>query len=235
MSDIKINVEEGVKTLIIREGDALPVKEPRSISISGTIDAVTRFLDKRKDTLEQKECCILIDRDKMSILLIIDETNHYAGSVIARLENHPDFDKYGINAERGWNTAQLAEFIKMNRSAFSDKKTAMDLTSKLLNLKIKVERELEKSDNNRGDVRMMAAQKVIDNSIPEGFTINVHIFKGQPKKEIYVEIYVNPDTYNVRLVSADANDIIEETKNTAIDAELSAISELCEDIVQVEQ
>lgn len=47
---IELNTEEGKET-IIRFGDALPLKEPKAVSISGTIDAPARWIEKRKDDI----------------------------------------------------------------------------------------------------------------------------------------------------------------------------------------
>jgi hypothetical protein len=52
---------------------------------------------------------------------------------------------------------------------------------------------------------------VIQSNIPDGFTLNIPVFKGFPKVSINVELYVNPDTFNVTLVSPEVEDYIAET------------------------
>ncbi len=230
-----ITVENGVKTVEILTGKALPRVEPLAIFISGTIDSVRRYLERRINEIDQQKSHVLVDRDCMTITFRENENSPYGNTVIGSLQLHPDFEKFKINTGQEWSPRDLSNFIKMNRSAFTSKETAMDLSSNLLNLKVKVERELEKTDNNRGDVQAMVRQKVIRNSIPEGFKLFVQVFKGQARKEISVEIYINPDTYCVSLVSPDANDIISETKNSLIDTELSHIDETCPDLVIIEQ
>ena len=231
---MKMTAEKGVSTINLLEGNALPQREPVKLEISGIINSPTRFLEKRIDTIEQKKCHILVNRDKMKIALVLDETNHFKGLVVGALEKHPDFDKWRINQGAEWNTKELSEFIKMNRTCFPSKETAMKLSSELQNLRVKTDKELDRSDDNRGSYRVAIVQKVIDSSIPDFFTIKVPIFKGQPAKEIQIEIYVNPETFNVGLVSPEANDIIELIKNSAIDDELEAIQDIAPEIIQIE-
>ena len=232
---VKIEAKEGVSTIEFLEGSALPKRESVKLNINGIIDTPVRFVGKRVEDLEQKQCHILVDRAKMSISLVIDETDYFSGSVVGKLEKHLDFDKWKINQGSEWGTKALSEFIKMNRSCFADKETAMKLSSELQNLRVKTDKEIERSDDNKGSFKVAIAQKVIDSSIPDVFAINVPIFKGQPAKEIQIEIYVNPETFNVGLVSPEANDIIEQTKNTVIDEQLDEIKEICSEIVIVEQ
>lgn len=231
---IEVIAKEGVSTLTILEGEALPQREQLRIAIEGIIDSPTRFLEKRVETIEQKKCHLIINRDQMTIDLVLDETNYFQGNVSGTLEKHPDFGKWKINEGTEWNTKALSEFIKMNRSCFPSKETAMQLSSELQNLRVKTDKELERSDDNKGSYKVAIAQKVIESSIPDVFTIKVPIFKGQPAKEIQIEIYVNPETFQVGLVSPEANDIIELTKNTAIDDELAKIDKIAPDIIQIE-
>ncbi len=234
-NEIQVSVDKEVSTLEILKGEALPRREPVAVGIKGIIDTPTRFLEKRKTEITEKECHILVDRDKMTIALSIDEASHFKGSITGALEKHPDFDKWNINQGSEWGTKTLSEFIKMNRSSFKSKETAMELSSALQNLRVKTDKEIEKSDDNKGSYKVAIAQNVISTSIPDSFMIEVPIFKGQPKKEIQVEIYVNPDNFQIGLISPEANDIIDAVKNTAIDDELTKITECCKDIVIIEQ
>lgn len=81
MENIEVKVESGVKTLEIREGDALPLHEPVKVRIDGVIDTPFKWLEKRVAEINQKTSHIIVNRDKMVIALIIDETNHYRAEV----------------------------------------------------------------------------------------------------------------------------------------------------------
>jgi len=232
---IEINVTGGVKTLEILEGQALPKREQLKLNISGIIDTPVRFLKKRVDTIEQKQCHVLVDRNKMTIALNLDETNYFKGSVIGSLEIHPDFEKWEVNTGQQWTNKALSEFIKMNRSSFSDIQTAMKLSSELQSLKIKADKEIDRENDNRGNVKEMIVQRVIQMNIPQSFKIHVPIFKGQPKAELEIEIYVNPNTFNVTLISPEAMDVVSKVRDTAIDEQLKEVEATCPDMVIIEQ
>lgn len=68
------------------------------------------------------------------------------------------------------------------------------------------------------------------------FKLNIPLFKGFANEEIEVEIYADVDGRDVSLslVSAGANEAIEEYKNKVIDEQLDAIRQIAPDIVIVE-
>lgn len=235
MKELNFNVKDGVNTLEIREGKALELKEPVKLDLSGIIDTVTRFLEKRVGTFEDKSAHILVDREVMTITLVTDEHNHYFDQVSGKLILNPDFTKWNINTGKAWNPKELSEFVKMNRACFDVRDTAMQLSAELTNIKIKVDKEFERSDNNRGDFRALIAQKVIASNIPERFRLTVPIFKGTDPVSFEVEVYVSPDNYACTLVSPEANDFVFTVKNNIIDSQLDLIKELAPDIVIIEQ
>ena len=49
MQELKLNLSEVGKEVIIRQGEAQPIREPKSISLSGDINAPFEFYEKRKD------------------------------------------------------------------------------------------------------------------------------------------------------------------------------------------
>lgn len=248
------------KKVIRINKSVLPEKEPIVISIEGNIDSVANWLAKRVDKtveemvindapvdiiasvplsdnmIDQKEAHVLINRDKMAIDLILNEINPFLkGKVSGTLAKHPDFEKWAINTGQEWSNRRMSEFVKMNRSCFTNKEDAMKLSAELQNLKVKVDKEVESSNDNRANIRSMMAQKVIDMNIPKSFNLNVPIFKGGKKVKFEVEIYVNPGTFDISLISPDANDVVSEVKETVIDEQKEKIIELAPDLVIIEQ
>ena len=68
--------------LVIREGAApkeLEPKAPVKTDLSGVIGAVVEYLTKRINTgqFEQKNCHILVNREKVEITLITNEADEY--------------------------------------------------------------------------------------------------------------------------------------------------------------
>ena len=100
MSEKKINVlldHEPVTILEMREGAALPLREPVKIDIAGNIDAVARFIENRTSEFEHKQAHILIDRDKMAITIIFDETSYFSGKVKGSAIISKNFKEWEIN------------------------------------------------------------------------------------------------------------------------------------------
>lgn len=229
--------------LRVVEVHGLAEKPQQQVKINGNIDAVLCFLEKRyklNDAESNKVlpgiAHVLINRDKKSIALVFNETDPYSiGNVSGELVIHKDFEKWKINTGEAWSHQQLAEFCKMNRSLFPDTGIAMTLFKELKDIKIKTDKEFERSNDNRGSERFLIAQKVISSNIPEKFRLFVPIFKGQSKQEFEVEVYVDASSYQVSLISPQANDIIQNVLDNIIDEQKKLIQELCPELVIIEQ
>ena len=224
----------GVREVTIREGKAVELREPVKVNIKGTIDAPARWLEKRYDCVNQKTCHVLVDREAMAITLQCHEQDYYGTHVLGTLEFSEVFRRFGINGGEYRTHFELAELIKMNRSYFENKTTAMKLVTELQNFKAKVDKEVEQSDNNRGDRRMLISQAVKHN-LPEAFTLILPIFKGIEPQTIEVEVYVNPSDLTCTLVSPEANDIVVSRRDSIIDSVIAHIKTAAPDIVIIEQ
>lgn len=207
--------------------------------IGGNIDSVKRFIEKNHEqfSIKSDDYHIEVNREARCINLYFNERNPYEdgeSQVNGKLKLSHEIAEWQINTGQAWDHKTLSEFIKMRRSYFADRTTAMKLSSELANIKIKTEKEFEKSDNNRGDYKAVLAQKVIESNIPESFTLNIPVFKGYPKVSINVELYVNPNTFNVTLVSPEVEDFISETADEIINDNIDLIGEMAPTIPIIE-
>lgn len=221
--------------LIIREGEALPALKPVKLDISGIIDTPLRFLKKRVMELDQLKGHVLVDRENLSIELVIDESDPYLrGTITGRLSEHPTFKKLGVNSGRYVTTYEMAELIKMNRSAFENRQEAMQLVSALKNFKGKVEKDMEKANDDRGNRKILLHQTV-ESNVPDSFKISIPLFKGMPKETFEVEVYFNPDDLTCTLVSPAANDILEDVRDSTIDDVIRHIIDVAPEVVVIEK
>lgn len=221
--------------LIVREGDALPALVPMKTDIKGIIDTPFRFLTKRVVELDQKKAHITVDRENLTITLVVDENSPYdRGVVTGLITYHPAFKKFGINGGAYITTYEMAELIKMNRSYFENRQEAMKLVSALKNFKGKVEKDMEKANDDRGNRKILLHQTV-ESNVPDSFKISIPLFKGMPKETFEVEVYFNPDDLTCTLVSPAANDILEDIRDNAIDDVIRSIEEIAPDIVIIEK
>ncbi len=224
--------------VILREGQAamqLDPKEPLKVSISGTIDAPFRWLEKRVELIDQKKANIIVNRDKMAMSLSINETDYYQSKISGVLQESKEMVEFGINTDKKWEPIKLSQFFKMHRAFFKDKSENMMLVSILKNFKAKVNQDIERSKEENGS-KVDNYSQVVDSNLPKSFKLNVPLFKGFACEEIEVEIYADVDGRDVSLslVSAGANEAIEEYKNKVIDEQLKHISLIAPDIVIIE-
>lgn len=211
-------------SLTIRHGEALPLQHPKPVSITGTIGSPVEWMSKRFDSMpDDDNDHVLVDRDNMTIQLVENEKGVNTNKITGRLEFHRKFIDFGINAGVYKTPFEMAEFIKMNRSYFENKKYAMDLNTQLRNFKAKVDRQIEQEYNpNKGDKRVLLNQ-VVNANVPDSFNVNLPVFKGTEKQSFNVEIYFNPDDLTCTLVSPEANDYVEETRDAIIDEQVRII------------
>lgn len=221
-------INGGVNEIIHR--NAFEIKPIREIVISGDIYAPLIWLQKNTINNSQ-DAVVLVDVVDMLILLKYNMSNPYGSSTITgKLKISKKFLEWDINTGKSFDAKYLSEFIKMHRSHFTDKSEAMRISSELSNIRVKVDKEIEKADNNRGDYRAVLAQKVIDSNIPHGFKLNIPLFEGHKKVEFNVEIYINPTNYSVSLISPDAEDYVTENAGDIIGTVVARIVEIRPDM-----
>ena len=242
---LQISLAPGMERaeVIVREVtvvNELPVKAPVKTSIEGVIDTVTEYLLKRSDQpdqINQKRCHIIVDREDISITLVINENDEYTkGSVRGVLSKHPKFEEFGINSPKVWTPSALGLYFKMNRSFFKSKEDNMTLVTELMNFKAKVDSSIERSLKESGDKTDNFSQ-VVNSNLPKSFTLKLPIFKGMPAEEIEVETFaqINGREVSFVLLSPGAQATEEDIKDKEIDAQLQEIRQICPDIAIIER
>lgn len=225
--------------VIIREGQApkaIDPKAPLNVNIKGTIESPLRWLQKRLETFFSKTAHVYVDRDKMSITLVINETSEYNKATIAGyLETSEEVKSFGINTGKQWEPQKLSMFLKMNRAFFSDKTKNMTLVSELKNFKANINSQVEQFKSENGSYTDNYSQ-VVDSNLPSSFKVRIPLFKGFSPEEVEVETYADIDGRNVTisLMSAGANETMQHYKNKVIDEQLAQIAEVAPYIVIIE-
>lgn len=127
--------EATLRVIELHEENELPVLEPDKVELAGTIGSVYEFLLKRiseKEQINQKRCYILVDREKMTLKLVTNETDsRNKATVRGELKHYPKFLEFGINTSKTWEPVQLSKFFKMNRAFFKDAQYNMELVTVL--------------------------------------------------------------------------------------------------------
>lgn len=217
-------------------GELAPIK----CDIKGTLQAVAEYLAKRvnAEQFQQKDCHILINRDKGTIHLIFNEKDPYnRGEVLGKLEVNPKFEEFGINnMDKVWTPATLGMFFKMNRPYFVSKEENMKLVSELMHFTATVNSYVDNFLGQNGD-RAEAYNQAVNSNLPEHFMLRIPVLKGGPDWEIDVETFAKISGKDVQfiLISPDAADLLEEAKFHAINIELDKIQQLAPDIAIIEE
>lgn len=230
----KINfmVSGGSSDVVYREGKALELKEPLRVQIDGNIDAPKRWLEQRIEGINQKATHIKVNEDDKTITLVIDENNYYKTVIIGQLLMSKEYNKFKLNSGEYITNFEMADLIRMSRASFANKDVAIRLTSDLRNFKAKIDGEIEKSDNARGDTRLLRAQTV-ESNLPKSFELMIPVFKGLPAKSIAVEVDIRADDLACTLVSPHAQEVVDTIVKDIIKDELSAIEKIAPDIVVI--
>lgn len=205
---------------------------PVPTEIKGTLSCVSEYLEKRIHLIDTAKACIVVDREDVSISLIVNEDDPYRrGNVFGKLYYDPRFVAFGINdSQKAWQPVPLAMFMKMNRSFFTSKEENMSYVSTLMNYKATIEQKVERYSNEKGD-STDNFQQVVNSNLPKAFHISIPIFKGYPKENIEVETFASVDGRAVTfaLLSPGANDSLEAIRDGAINKELEKIRSLFEE------
>ncbi len=247
MSEEKFNINlapgmEKAEVIVreLKEENALQVKAPVKVDLTGVIGSPFEFLTKRldqEDQINQKRCHILVNRQELTIKLITNEHDEYeTGKVKGVLSQHPKFKEFGINLEKEWEPNQLGQFFKMNRYFFVDRTENMELVTVLLNFEAKVNTTIEKQKSEGGDFKDNYSGAVTSN-LPGKFKLKIPLFKGREAEELEVEFYasINGRSVLLQLYSPEANQALEDIRDEVIDEQILAIRELAPDIAIIEQ
>lgn len=241
----QINLGEGTTKaeIVLREVNEvneLEVKAPIKTALSGVIGAPVEFLRRRldqPDQINQKRCHVLINRETLTIKLVINENDQYTeGQVLGTLEQHPKFKEFGINSGKCWEPVELGQFFKMNRAFFPDKSKNMALVTQLKNYEATVNSKVEQQKTEKGDFKDNYSG-VVNSNLPESFTLDIPLFKGRPSEMIEVEFYASISGRDVtlQLYSPGACQALEDLRDQVIDEQIQLIRELAPEIAIIEQ
>jgi len=225
--------EKSFPELVIRHGDALPLKEPKIIDFVGDIKSPLHWLRKKFENKDLTDCHLKVNRDKKQIVLVVNEKDPYSSTISGKLTLTKIFEDFGINTGKFFTTKQLASFFKMNRSYFASKTDAMELVNKLASFTGKIDGAIE--NTLKSGEKKALVEKVVKTNLPEDFELILPIFKGMSKVPFKVEIFVDPDNYSIQLNSPDASDLIAQTVDLAIDDVIDTIGQEFPSLVILEE
>ena len=239
---IVMHLKEGENTgkAMILHGQApkqLDNLAPVKIDIQGVIHAPLEFLKHRVNDIDQHKAHILVNRDNLTIILVICEDDPYLrGEVMGKLQLSRIFINLGINTNKQWEPAQLGQFLKLNRAFFTSREDCDRVVNALKSFNAKVNQTIERETKENGN-RAQSFRQAVDSNIPEKFTLRIPVVSGGQPCEIEVETYATIDgqSVSVALQSPGANEIVEDVRNNYIGDIIDQIRSVAPEIVIIEQ
>jgi len=212
------------KEFVFRTGEAPSNVELRDFSISGDIDAPAAWVSSKEKDIDAIKAHAVVSLKEKKITLVLNndqENGRRKSTVVGKITLHQKFESFRINSNYRWDLTELANHIKFNRRFFINQALAMDIVSKLKAFKANVTREIEKTSDDRGNLRQLQDKKVtID--IPDFFTLKMPIIEGDKAIDFDVEICVEEKEGVVRafLQSISAEEKLEDRISELINAQI---------------
>lgn len=194
----QIVLPEGCKELTLRTGveaNPLPLKEPRSIAISGDIHTISNYVEIRRkeaqgiQVLNPKTIVIEADKNARTIVMKQDPEAQYSTTVTATLQESDELKQFGINKEVRYDRKQLLKLLKFNRLFFDDKQQYEQVIAGLVKIRFKTQAELSQESDGKGNrVNNDESHSVAHEGFRDKFILSVPLFKGFAAVKIEVEI-----------------------------------------------
>lgn len=197
----EIVLPEGTREIIIRKGEAPPIKYPQPIELKGTLGAPAQFFKCRAiDPKEYPKVHLRIHNDIGKLELHIFDTDEDSEQVIiGELTKDTVIAKFKVNSEARWSVREFVKFIRTMRYYFADPAECNALVDNLNKWTVSVETVIKNHNNNDGNSLMMLEKKVGEVPIKSNFILSCPIFQGYPKVKFKVEIGLDPKSNQVDL------------------------------------
>jgi hypothetical protein len=225
---VKTMLENGVVELTIRNGEALKELRDENVTISGAIDAPSRFIDKRNTEFNKLKSHTFVNRDEKSITTIINENLAYSRVVVVgKIKISKEFEDLGINSGKQYSPAQLSQKLKFMRSCFPNKIEHAQIVNTLRNIKATINKKMEDLKDERGNASKMFEQTV-ESNMPDSFEIEIPLIKGEEKIKFNLNVILEAtggSDISATLESIDAQEMIDEITERRIDEEVLKIQD----------
>lgn len=202
MQDLHIKLEDGGDTLIVREGQAAKLIEPKAFGYIGNLGTVATWLTTKSDDVDTLRAVVIVNYDKAEIELDLNngqENQRLESSVRGYMAPYPDLEAFRINTGRTWELQELANLCKFNRRYFLDTEQNIKLVTGLKQFRGSVQREIENAKDDRGNHRRLDDKRV-HTELPEVFTLKMPLFKNEAPVDFDVEVLIEEKEGVVRAV-----------------------------------
>jgi hypothetical protein len=233
---INLHVNDLKDVLEIRTGEALPLKEPKSVAITGTLMSPIEYYNVRHKFLKKENCHVLYSYEEMFIKLVCEETSAYSAVITGRLKVNKDLEKFGINQSKTREIKDLKQFLKMNKFFFADQNENLKIVSNLEKFNANIESTIGEYADDRGNKKHTYEAKVSSN-LDLSFVLEMPVFVGYPNYKFKIDICfdVRDKGVSVWLESSELLQIMTEDPQRLITEAIYKFNESIIDVVKIEQ
>lgn len=193
--------------IVIREGQADPIKLKKKILLIVALASVAEYVFKRNVPSPVKDNPGIITYSKdpeKAFLEYFENPNDEDATVIkSKLEVHPDFSAFGINQGLMFNQKQLQNHIRKFAHCFATEEQAKTLIKDLQNFEVRYEQTVAREDNRQGQTKDLveSAIKFAKGEVPKELHLRIPFFKNTPAKEFTVEVEIDKGAGNMPVFS----------------------------------
>lgn len=239
MENLHVKIENAGNELVIREGDALPLLQPVRIELKGNILSVAEFLTKRAaaseglQTVNAATTVVIVNREEGILFLNLDPNNPLGTTVLGKLEQATELNKWHINEEKTFTREQLIKLFKFAQLEFRDTSKYQEIMKAYQSLNISASSKLQQESDTRGNKNQLFQKQIDSSTIPTEFVLSVPVFKGFPPVDFRVEICLEATDQSVRFwfESVELDSFIKTQRDLIFDKQL----ESCKDFVIIEK
>lgn len=221
-------LSQDVHSLVILEGQAPTQHNNIPVNISGIISAPASFIQGRKEDF--KDCqrhCLVSKTDGIITLVLNEQSVVDKYTITGKIQVAKKFTSLGINKDGiNYTPEELANKLKLLRSMFVSNMEHASICATLRNLKAKVNAQIDKADDRKGNVTENFKQTVISN-MPDAIKLKLPLLEGEESIEIEVNVILEAYGSEIKcsLESIDAAELIETQFAERVNQEIEKIKD----------
>jgi hypothetical protein len=222
-------LEQDVRSVVILEGKAPEQHNNQPVTISGTISAPSNFIEgRREDFKESRRHCKVSKTDGI-ITLVLNEQSVVDKYIIeGKIEIAKKFKSLGINNDKqGYSPEELANKLKLLRNLFVSNLEHANVCSTLRNLKAKINADIEKTNDRKGNVTENF-KVALESNMPDAVILKIPLLEGEEPVTIEVNVILELDggtLIKCYLESIDAAELIETQFAERVNQEIEKIKD----------
>lgn len=203
--NLKINIlpgENGSKSeVILRTGDALPVRHPDKYVFKGNIECVVKYVNARigetvpPDYKVSPETAVFeIDKTAKTLVLKTNPKSPYADEVHGSLHISDEVKLFDFNGTKTFQRKELLDLVRFNKPLI-DEDHYNKLKEALEKYSVDVNTAMKTESDNRGNINASYDKKVTFSG-PKTLKFTMPIFKVHEKKSFTAELCVSSTDSN---------------------------------------